>query len=412
MSLKSDPFASVKVVEYRNLLIGRFIFIMGLRMMATLIGWWIYLLTNDPFAIGLVGLSEVIPALSLALYAGHIIDQSEKRKLLLKGIVLYFLAAVTLVFISGKFVSSHLSDHWIAVCIYVVIFCTGIFRAFTGPVFSAIIAYIVPRNDLQNATTWSQGTWLSASVTGHATGGFLIAIIGITGTLTSISFLILISLFFLFKLKPKPASVVKGVVRTWESVKEGLRFVYKTKELLSSLSLDLFAVLFGGAVALIPIYARDILKVGSEGFGILNGAADMGSILIVIILTIFPAKKKQGKKLLLAVGGFGICIIVFGISKIFLLSFAALMISGMLDGISVVVRGTITQLMTPDYMRGRVMSVNSMFVNSSNELGQFESGIMAKLMGTVPSVVFGGSMTLLVVILTWFKSPTLRKMQY
>ncbi|MGN6196455.1 MAG: MFS transporter [Ginsengibacter sp.] len=412
MSLKSDPFASVKVVEYRNLLIGRFVFIMGLRMMATLIGWWIYLITNDPFAIGLVGLSEVIPALSLALYAGHIIDQSEKRKLLLKGILLYFLASAALIFISGKFVSNHLSHHWIAVCIYVVIFCTGIFRAFTGPVFSAIIAYIVPRNDLQNATTWSQGTWLSASVTGHAAGGFLIAIIGITGTLITVSFLILISFFFLFKLKPKPASVVKGVVRTWESVKEGLRFVYKTKELLSSLSLDLFAVLFGGAVALIPIYARDILKVGSEGFGILNGAADMGSILIVIILTIFPAKKKQGKKLLLAVGGFGICIIIFGISKIFLLSFGALMISGMLDGISVVVRGTITQLMTPDYMRGRVMSVNSMFVNSSNELGQFESGVMAKLMGTVPSVIFGGSMTLLVVILTWFKSPTLRKMEY
>ncbi|HEY5391957.1 MAG TPA: MFS transporter, partial [Hanamia sp.] len=339
-------------------------------------------------------------------------DQSEKRKLLLKGIVLYFLAAIALVFISGKFVSSHLSNHWIAVCIYLVIFCTGIFRAFTGPVFSAIIAYIVPRNDLQNATTWSQGTWLSASVTGHATGGFLIAIIGITGTLVSTSFLIFLSFFFLVKLKPKPASVVKGVVRTWESVKEGLRFVYKTKELFSSLSLDLFAVLFGGAVALIPIYARDILKVGSEGFGILNGASDMGSILIVIILTIFPAKKNQGKKLLLAVGGFGICIIVFGISKIFLLSFIALMISGMLDGISVVVRGTITQLKTPDHMRGRVMSVNSMFVNSSNELGQFESGVMAKLMGTVPSVIFGGSMTLLVVIFTWFKSPTLRKMQY
>ncbi|MEO8852752.1 MAG: MFS transporter [Ginsengibacter sp.] len=412
MPLKSDPFSSIRVVEYRNLLIGRFAFIMGLRMMATLIGWWIYLLTNDPFAIGLVGLSEVIPALSLALYAGHVIDQSEKRRLLLKGIILYFLAAITLVFISGKFVSSHLSNHWIAVCIYLVIFCTGIFRAFTGPVFSAIIAYIVPRNDLQNATTWSQGTWLSASVTGHATGGFLIAIVGITGTLISTSFLIFLSFFFLVKLKPKPASVVKGVVRTWESVKEGLRFVYKTKELFSSLSLDLFAVLFGGAVALIPIYARDILKVGSEGFGILNGASDMGSILIVIILTIFPAKKNQGKKLLLAVGGFGICIIIFGMSKIFLLSFAALMISGMLDGISVVVRGTITQLKTPDHMRGRVMSVNSMFVNSSNELGQFESGVMAKLMGTVPSVIFGGSMTLLIVIFMWFKSPTLRKMQY
>ena len=412
MHLKSDPFASVKVVEYRNLIIGRFGFIMGLRMMSTLIGWWIYLLTNDPFAIGLVGLSEVIPALSLALYAGHVIDQSEKRKLLLKGVTLYFLASLCLVFISTKFTSSHLSKHGVAVCIYFVIFCTGIFRAFTGPVFSAVIAYIVPRNDLQNATTWSQGTWLSASVTGHATGGFLIAVAGITNTLVVICGLIAVSFIFLFKLKPKPAATVKGTVRTWESVKEGLRFVYKTKELFSSLSLDLFAVLFGGAVALIPIYARDILKVGSEGFGILNGAADLGSILIVIILTLFPAKKNQGKKFILAVGGFGLCIIVFGISKIFLVSFFALMISGMLDGISVVVRGTITQLKTPDFMRGRVMSVNSMFVNSSNELGQFESGITAKLMGTVPAVVFGGSMTLLVVIYTWFKSPTLRKMQY
>ena len=412
MNNRADPFAAVRVVEYRNLLIGRFIFIMGLRMMATLIGWWIYLLTNDPFAIGLVGLSEVVPALSLALYAGHVIDQSEKRRLLLKGVVLYFLAAIALVFISGKLVSHHLTNHWIAICIYFVIFCTGIFRAFTGPVFSALIAYIVPRNDLQNATTWSQGSWLSALVTGHATGGFLIALAGITNTLITISFLILISFFFLYRLKAKPASNIKGAVRTWESVKEGLRFVYKTKELLASLSLDLFAVLFGGAVALIPIYARDILKVGAEGFGILNGAADMGSILIVIILTVFPAKKKQGKKLILAVGGFGICILIFGISKIFLLSFAALMISGMLDGISVVVRGTITQLMTPDNMRGRVMSVNSMFVNSSNELGQFESGVAAKLMGTIPSVIFGGSMTLLVVIFTWFKSPTLRKMEY
>jgi MFS family permease len=391
---------------------GRFIFIMGLRMMATLIGWWIYMLTNDPFAIGLVGLSEVVPALSLALYAGHVIDQSEKRKLLLKGVAFYFVAVIALIFISSGFTSRYLTSHHIALCIYFVIFCTGILRAFTGPVFSAMIAYIVPRSDLQNATTWSQGSWLSASVTGHATGGFLIAIAGITGTLITTAFLIAIAFTILFLLKPKPASNVKGAVRTWESVKEGIRFVYRTKELFSSLSLDLFAVLFGGAVALIPIYARDILKVGSEGFGILNGASDMGSILIVILLTIYPARKRQGKKLMLAVGGFGICIILFGISKIFFLSFAALMISGMLDGISVVIRGTITQLKTPDHMRGRVMSVNSMFVNSSNELGQFESGITAKLMGTVPSVVFGGSMTLLVVILSWFRSPALKKMEY
>ena len=412
MASKPDPFASLKVPEYQNLMLGRFAFIVGLRMMVTVIGWWIYLLTNDPFAIGLVGLSEVIPALSLALYAGHVIDQSEKRKLLLKGTVLYFMAVLTLIFISSNYISRHLSNHWIAICIYSVIFCTGIFRAFTGPVFSVIIGYIVPRHHLQNATTWSQGTWLSASVTGHAVGGFLIALIGITGTLMTISCLIIIAFSFLFKLKEKPASNIKGTVGTWESVKEGLRFVFKTKELLGALSLDLFAVLFGGAVALIPIYARDILKVGSEGFGILNGAADLGSIVIVILLTLFPAKKNQGKKLLLAVAGFGTCIVIFGISKIFFLSFAALMVSGMLDGISVVVRGTITQLKTPDYMRGRVMSVNSMFINSSNELGQFESGVAAKLMGTVPSVIFGGSMTLLVVIITWFKAPALRKMEY
>ena len=410
--LKNNPFASVKITEFRNLLLGRFVFIMGLRMMATLVGWWIYLLTNDPFAIGLIGLSEVVPAVSLALYAGHVIDQSEKKKLLLKGVVLYIIAAIILVFISGKFTASHLSNHWIAICIYTVIFGTGIIRAFTGPVFSAMIAYMVPRVHLQNATTWSQGTWLSASVTGHAVGGFLIAGVGITGTLISVCCLITTAFFFLIKIKKKPAGNIKGVVRTWESVKEGLRFVFKTKELLGAISLDLFAVLFGGAVALIPIYARDILKVGPQGFGFLNGAADLGSIFIVIIITLFPLQKKQGKKLLLAVAGFGICIIVFGISKIFVLSFVALLISGMLDGISVVVRGTITQLKTPDNMRGRVMSVTSMFVNSSNELGQFESGVMAKLMGTVPSVIFGGSMTLLVVIATWFKAPTLRKMEY
>jgi MFS family permease len=410
--LKNNPFASVRILEFRNLLMGRFIFIMGLRMMATLVGWWIYLLTNDPFAIGLIGLSEVIPAVSLALYAGHVIDQSEKRKLLLRGIVLYVVSAIALVFLSGHYIANHLSNHWIAICIYGVIFCTGIIRAFTGPVFSAMIAYIVPRDNLQNATTWSQGTWLSASVTGHATGGFLIAAFGISGTLITVCCLISMSFFFLFKIKKKPPLNIKGVVRTWESVKEGLRFVFKTKELLGAISLDLFAVLFGGAVALIPIYARDILKVGAEGFGFLNGASDLGSIIMVVILTFFPLQKKQGKKLLLAVAGFGICIIVFGISKIFILSIGALLISGMLDAISVVVRGTITQLKTPDNMRGRVMSVTSMFVNSSNELGQFESGMMAKLMGTIPSVIFGGSMTLFVVILTWFKSPSLRKMEY
>ena len=408
----NDPLASVRIPEYRNLILGRLFFIMGLRMMGTLVGWWIYNLTNDPFAIGLIGLSEVIPAISFALYAGHVIDQSEKRKLLLRGVFLYLLCASVLLFLSTSFTAKHVATHWIAVSIYVVVFCTGILRAFTGPVFAVLLGYIVPKQTLQNATTWNQGTWLSASVTGHAAGGILIAAFGNTVTFAVIVTLITCAFFILLQLKTKPALNEPGIKRTWESVKEGLGFVFRTKEVLGAATLDLFAVLFGGAVAMVPVYARDILNVGPQGFGLLNAASDIGSICIVILLTLNPPRRKQGRTLFFAVAGFGACIIVFALSKIFFLSFMALMISGMLDGVSLVIRGTILQLKTPDNMRGRVMSVNSMFINSSNELGQFESGVSAKLMGVVPSVVFGGCMTLLVVIVTWIKAPPLRKMEY
>lgn len=407
-----DPFAAMRIHEYRNLMMGRFLFIMGLRMMGTLVGWWIYELTNDPFAIGLIGLSEVIPAVSLSLYAGHIIDISEKRKLLLRGVTLYLVCALFLLLLSTSYTTEQLSKHWIAFSIYIIIFFTGIIRAFTGPTFGTMVASIVPRDLLQNATTWNQGIWLSASVTGHATVGFLIALIGNTGSLAVISTLVFIGFMFMFQIKPKPSLNEKGEKKTMESVKEGLSFVFKTKELLGALSLDLFAVLFGGAVAMIPVFAKDILKTGPIGFGWLNAASDIGSILIVILLTAFPLKRQQGKKLLLAVAGFGVCIIIFAFSRLFWLSFAVLMLSGMLDGISMIIRGTIVQLKTPDQMRGRVMSVNSMFINSSNELGQFESGLAAKLLGVIPSVVFGGCMTLLVVATTWFKAPSLRKMEY
>src|SRR5579871_1410714 len=410
--LKTDPFAAVRINEFRNLIAARFTFVMGLRMMSTTVGWWIYNLTNAPIAIGIVGLSEFVPAVSFALYAGHVIDLSEKRRLLIRGVFLYFLAASILLFLSTSFTSAHIKNHQIAICIYIVIFCTGIVRSFTGPVFNVVLAQIVPKSALQNATTWNQGAWLSASVSGHAVGGLLIAFLGNTGTLMIITSLIIFAFFILLQLKPKPALNERGEKKTWESVKEGLRFVFKTKELLGAISLDLFAVLFGGAVAMVPVYARDILKVGPQGFGFLNGASDLGSIIIIIILTFSPIRKEQGKKLFFAVAGFGICIIIFGLSKLFFISFAALMLSGILDGISVVTRGTIMQLKTPDNMRGRVMSVNSMFINSSNELGQFESGVAAKILGVVPSVVFGGCMTLLVVVTTWLKATRLRKMEY
>jgi MFS family permease len=381
-------------------------------MMSTLVGWWIYNLTNAPLAIGIVGLSEFIPAVSLALYAGHIIDISEKRKMMLTGVGLYATAALLLLFLSLLHEKVQMNPHWVAAVIYIIIFGTGVVRSFTGPIFNVMLAQVVPKVKLQNAITWNTGAFLSASITGHAMGGFLIAGLGNSATLLVVVLLVSMSFVILTSLKKIPPLNERGEKKTLDSVKEGLAFVFRTKELLGAVSLDLFAVLFGGATALIPVYARDILKVGARGFGFLNGASDMGAVCIVILLTVFPLKKSQGKKLLLAVAGFGTCIIIFGISKLFWLSFGVLLLSGVLDGISVVTRGTIMQLKTPDNMRGRVLSVNSMFINSSNELGQFESGIAARILGVVPSVVFGGCMTLLVVIITWFKAPTLRKMEY
>ncbi|HVZ56761.1 MAG TPA: MFS transporter [Chitinophagaceae bacterium] len=412
LQFSGDPLAAVRIPEYRSFIIGRFLFIMGLRMMSTLVGWWIYELTNAPFAIGLIGLSEVIPAVSFALYAGHVIDLSEKKRMLLTGILLYFVCATLLLALSRIHAANPGIHYRVAIGVYAVIFCTGVIRAFTGPTFNVLVASIVPKKHLPNAITWSQGTWLSASVTGHAVGGFLIAGLGNTGTLVTISLLMLTSWIVMLRLQRRPPLTERGEKKTWESVKEGLRFVIRTKEVLAAMSLDLFAVLFGGAVAMVPVYARDILQVGPRGFGWLNAASDIGSILIVITLTLFPMRQRQGKKLLFAVAGFGACIITFALSRHFLLSFAALMVGGMLDGISVVVRGTILQLKTPDAIRGRVLSVNSMFISSSNEFGQFESGLAAKLMGVVPSVIFGGSMTLLVVLFTWFKAPALRKLEY
>jgi MFS family permease len=409
--LNKSPLAVLKIPEFRNFILGRFVFIMGLRMMGTLVAWWMYELTGDAFYIGMIGLAEAIPAVGLSLYAGFIIDKSEKRKLLLRTVILYAVCVIILLGVSTNWFHGEFGNKLIIIFIYTVIFFTGAIRAFSGPSFGAIIASMVPRELLIYASQLSSTSWLVASITGHAMAGFLIVWLQVTGTFMVILTLILIGLFSLFKIKEKPASLTVEK-KTLEAVGEGLKYVFKTKEVLAALSLDLFAVLFGGAVAMVPVYAKDILHVGPIGFGWLNAASDIGSICMVIALTLSPMKKKQGIKLLFAVAGFGICVIIFGISKWYWLSFVALMISGLLDGVSVVVRSNIIQLKTPDELRGRVMSVNSMFINSSNEIGQFESGVAAKFMGAIPSVVFGGCMTLFIVITTWIKAPSLKKLEY
>jgi len=380
-------------------------------MMNTLVSWWMYELTGDAFYIGMIGLVEAIPAVGLALYAGYVIDKSEKRRLLLIAVFLYFICSFILLGTSTQWFNHQFGTKLIIIFIYGIIFLTGAIRSFSGPSFGAIISTMVPKDLLLPASQLSSTSYLIASITGHATAGFLIAYLHVTGTFIVITSLILVGFFLLSRINKKPPGI-RTEKKTLEAVAEGLRYVFKTKEVLGAITLDLFAVLFGGAVAMVPVYAKDILHVGPIGFGWLNAASDIGSISMVISLTLSPMKKKQGIKLLGAVAGFGICIIIFGLSKLYLLSFMALVAAGIFDGLSVVVRGNIMQLKTPDELRGRVMSVNSMFINSSNEIGQFESGAAAKLMGVVPSVVFGGCMTLFVVVATWIKAPSLKKLEY
>ena len=408
-----EPIQTLKIPEFRNLMTGRFFLVLSFRMLATLMGWWIYQLTHDPFAIGLIGLSEVIPAVSTALYAGHVIDNSEKKKLLLICNYAYvFLIALLAIpaFFGDQFL--HLDNKHISYFIYVIIFFTGFCRAFLGPIIPSMIPRIVSRETLPNAITLNQGTFLTASVCGHALGGFMIHWIDISGTILVVVGLMIFSSFFFWMLNKHHSENTEKEVNVMESMREGIAYIYKTKEILGALCLDMFAVLFGGAVAMIPVYATDILKVGSEGFGLLNAASDIGSMCIIAFLAFVPLKKNQGKILLVAVAGFGLCIIGFGLSKLYWLSFGFLMLSGMLDGISVVIRGTIVQLKTPEYIRGRVLSVNSIFIMSSNEMGQFESGVAAKLLGVVRSVIFGGTMTVLIALIVGTTVPKLRKMNY
>ena len=407
-----DSLAPLKEKEFQVFIAARFFYIMALRMVATVVAYQLFQITRSSFSIGLAGLSEFVPVFLLALYAGYIIDRSDKRTLLLKGILSYSFCVVGLIIVTTPYVEQRLGTGVLPLLFYIIIFFTGIIRSFAGPTSSAIIAQLVPRNILHFAANISSTTWLSASILGHASAGFFIGWFGVNATFCIILCYILLASFFISRIKKKPVVHTATDVKAWESVKEGLRYVFQHKVMLGAISLDLFAVLFGGAVALVPEFADRILKVGPQGFGFLNAAIDIGSGAVLLFTTFFPLRQKQGKILMFAVMGFGLCIIVFGLSTIYWMSFAALLMAGMLDGISVVIRGTVLQLTTPDHMRGRVSSVNSMFVNSSNELGQFESGFTSRMFGTVPAVLFGGCMTILVVIITWFKAPGLRKFEY
>lgn len=405
-----DPYAALRIKEFNIFLVARFAMVFAWAMQFIVIEWQVYSLTKDPLSLGIIGLMEVIPAVSMALFAGHIVDQKEKRNLLVKCLLGFSIISLGLFVLSWPDLSTRIGSKVLLWSIYILVFFGGIVRAFLGPTVFSLIALIVPKRLYPNAATWSSTTWQMASVLGPAVAGFSIGLIGVHWSMCLIFFFTLIALLGVLQISQKPILNPKIGEPVMQSLKEGIQYVFKTKAIFGALTLDMIAVLFGGAVALLPIYAQDILHVGSEGFGILRAAPAVGAALMMFGSTRFPLHKFAGKKLLLAVFIFGICMIVFGLSTSFWLSVAALFVSGAVDGVSMIIRQTILQLKTPDHMRGRVASVNSMFVGSSNELGAFESGVTAKLMGTVTAVVFGGCMTLLTVGITTFAIPSFRKL--
>ncbi|MDC6365219.1 MULTISPECIES: MFS transporter [Flavobacteriaceae] len=405
-----DPYAALRFKEFNIFLVVRFAMVFAWSMQFIVIEWQVYSLTKDPLALGIIGLMEVIPAVGMALFAGHVVDQKEKRNLLIKCIIGFSIISLGLFLISDPSLEASISKRKILYITYALVFLGGLVRAFIGPTVFSLIALIVPKKIYPNAATWSSSTWQFASVLGPALAGFSIGWIGVHWSMCVIFAFSLIALLFLFKIPQKPILNPKIGEPVFQSLKDGLNFVFSSKAIFGALTLDMVAVLFGGAVALLPVYAQDILHVGSEGFGILRAAPAVGASITMLGSTRFPLHKNAGKKLLWAVFGFGVCILVFGVSKLFWLSVVALFLSGAVDGVSMIIRQTILQLKTPDNMRGRVASVNSIFVGSSNELGAFESGLAAKLLGTVTAVVFGGCMTLLTVGTTAIVSPTFRRL--
>jgi len=334
----------------------------------------------------------------MALFAGHIVDQKEKRNLLALCTGAFSLISLGLFLVTTESIMGNWSTNVILYSIYGLVFFGGFLRSFFGPTIFSLVALLVPKKIYPNAATWSTSTWKTASVSGALSAGFLISWIGVDKTLCLVFILVLLSLAGTFLIKKKPILNKKIGEPMRESLKAGVQFVFQNKAILGVLTLDMIAVLFGGTVAILSVFAQDVLKVGPEGFGLLNASISMGSIVTMFLTTYIPINKNTGKKMLISVFIFGLSIIAFGLSSIFWVSLLALFVSGAADGISMVIRQTILQLKTPDDMRGRVSSVNSMFVGSSNELGAFESGLAAKLIGPVAAVVFGGTMTLITVV--------------
>ena len=406
----NEAFAAIRIRDFRLFLVYRFFMTAAVLMQAVIVGWQLYDLTKDPLSLGMIGLTEVIPKVSIALFAGHFVDIWDRKRIIFRTSFLLLIGSAILL---GSSIDSELSSFLKGTApIFITIFIVGLVRGILMPAHTALLGQLVPRKLLSGAATWGSTVWQVAAVTGPALGGLVYGFFGIVPAyiLVFTSFLTCVITISFIKSPGKVVHEPNRDARLFASISEGIRYVFKNQVLLGAFTLDMFAVLFGGAVAMLPVFASDILKVGPEGLGVLRACPAIGAILMSVVLTAYPPVRNSGRKMLLSLVGFGVCMIVFALSKNFYLSAAVLLLSGSFDFVSVVVRSNILQLFTSNEMKGRVSSVNSIFVGSSNELGAFESGAAASLMGLVPSVVFGGVMTLIVVGVATFAAPKLRRL--
>ncbi|MCX6156392.1 MAG: MFS transporter [Ignavibacteriae bacterium] len=394
--------------EFLSFISARLMFTIAILMQSVVIGWQMYELTKDPFALGLAGLTEAIPSIITALISGAIVDSRDRKKVLTFAYALMFICSVSLFLVSSAIFPLIVSQK--VFLMYCIIFITGISRGFYMPASQALLGQLVDKSVYPFAVSWNISIWQIGAISGPAIGGFVYGFFGINVTYLIIISFVFLAITFISLIKPKPKPVIKDM-SIFEKLTSGMKFVFNKKVVLGSMTLDLFAVLFGGATALLPVFASEILDAGPKGLGILRAAPSVGAVIMALYLTKHPPLKNTGKYLFFSVAAFGLAILLFAISKSFYLSVTALALSGMFDTISVVIRQTILQLYTPDDMKGRVSAVNSIFIGSSNEIGAFESGLAAKLIGVVPSVIFGGLMTLAVVGVSSFTFPSLRKLQ-
>ena len=394
--MNKDPFQALRYTEFRLFVISSFLITIAQLVQEVVIGYELYRITHDPLAIGMIGLVEAVPFIGLSLFGGHLADRLSKKKLILVSVSGIFFCSLFLHFYTTESMRSTLSPAGLLVGIYSVIFLIGVLRAFYSPAAQSLRAFLIPREAYENASAWGSSAWQAGSIVGPMVSGFLYVLFGFSDTLLFVAVLIgsVFVLWMFIKDKPVTPSKHDSIIA---SLKEGIHFVFKTKIIFYSISLDLFSVLFGGVVAILPVFAEDILHVGAKGLGILRAAPSIGAVITLLLLSRFSPMKHAWRNLLSVVAAFGVSILVFALSQSMWLSVAALFFSGAFDSVSVVIRSTILQLMTPDELRGRVQAVNGMFLSSSNELGAFESGLAAKLLGTIPSVLFGGTMTLVIV---------------